>query len=111
MALIKQGEETEVTFNFRVPQMLRDDFTQACEAQDTTAAQALRRHMREVVDAHNVARNRLSDAVTEALNGRDSMLVPIAELVKLSRAGGDIGKYVDGILYARASLRAAGIEH
>jgi hypothetical protein len=111
MALIKDGEMEDVMFNFRVPQSLRDDFNAACEAADTTAAQSIRKHMREVVDEYNTRSDRIADAVTDALNGRDSMLVPISDLIRLSRRGGEVANYINGIVYARRSLQAAGIEH
>ena len=51
----KESSDIEVTFNFRVPQSLRDDFNSACDAMDTTSAQSIRQHMRSVVGQHKNA--------------------------------------------------------
>lgn len=43
---------TDVTFTFRLDQSLKDAFAAMAEAQDLSAAQLLRRMMREAVERH-----------------------------------------------------------
>lgn len=52
----------------------------------------------------------IADQITGLLGGRDSMLVPLAELEELARAGGAVGGYLRGVIYARRSLQASGVE-
>lgn len=53
----------------------------------------------------------LPDLLTSLLDGRDAMLVPLKELAKISLiADGMLNAYVSGIIDARWSLQAAGIE-
>ncbi|MBB2486826.1 hypothetical protein H5407_16485 [Mitsuaria sp. WAJ17] len=45
----------DVGLRIRVDDQLRHDFLDACKAQDTTAAQVLRKFMRAYVDEHGAA--------------------------------------------------------
>lgn len=62
------------------------------------------------VEEYQQRASAVADVVTFALGGRDSMLVPIEDLVRLSLCGGEVGSYVNGIIHARRSLQAAGVE-
>lgn len=48
--------------------------------------------------------------ITHLLAGRDLMLIPIQELVEFARIGGQVGSYFNGIIYARRTLVASGVE-
>ena len=53
----------------------------------------------------------LPDQVTEALGGRDIMLTSVDVLERVRDAHrGRVGDYLDGVISARLSLRAAGVE-
>jgi hypothetical protein len=67
---------------------------------------------REAAHEYDLRAVCLPDQLTDLLDGRDPMLVPINELARLALLGdGMLNAYVNGILDARLSLRAAGIEH
>ncbi|SHL51344.1 hypothetical protein SAMN05518668_101359 [Sphingobium sp. YR657] len=65
---------TEVTYTFRLERELREAFVEMAEAQDMTAAQILRRMIRDAVDEHREAlahENWTRDEIGSAMNGAD----------------------------------------
>lgn len=47
--------DVEVTFSCRMPETLRDAFSDACRASDTTPSREIRRLMREYIAKHGQA--------------------------------------------------------
>jgi|GEM_PF-4299087 hypothetical protein len=78
------------------------------DATDELAASLL-----QITEEHRarIAAVEVPNLVTEALCGRDMMLTSLAVLERLRDAHqGPVGNYIGGVIYARLSLRAAGIE-
>jgi hypothetical protein len=65
----------------------------------------------QVIDSHRARTSDVPEMVTEVLNGRDIMLTSVTILERLRDAHpGRVGDYLDGVISARISLRAAGVE-
>lgn len=72
---------------------------------------AAMRHLFKCLDAAE-ARAAVADAATSLMAGRDSMLIDIDELDELASGAESetAAAYLEGVAFARRSLRAAGIE-